>query len=296
VRRVKKIAKALLPDLILDAALLMRRYKEAHGRYPNLLRPKTFNERILYRNLFDKSPFLSQFADKLAVRSYVEERIGADPLPELYWTTSRPSDIPFERLPGEFVAKPTHGSGWVRLVKDASRLDREDLVSTCEDWLSQSYYEMTRERIYRDIVPRILIEEYISPGPGLVPDDYKLYVFGGEVAMIERITGRFQTPSNRFFDKSWRGIDISFPGFDLASEDSFERPKKLEEMVAMAEALGHGVDFVRVDLYHTDDKVYFGEITASPGAGLDRFEPLSVDRDLGELWGQVASQNKRRCA
>ena len=295
-RQVKKIAKSLLPDLVLDAVFLARRYKEIHGYYPNLLRPKTFNERILHRNLFDTSPFLTQFADKLAVRSYVKDKVGTAPLPQLYWVTSRPCDIPFEKLPAEFVAKPTHGSGWVRLVSDASKLDRKDLISTCETWLGQSYYEKTRERVYRKIVPQILIEEFISPGSGSVPDDYKLYVFGGEVVMIEIVTDRFQAPKSKLFDKSWHEIDISFLGFDPVPGTSFERPKRLEEMIAMAEALGSGVDFVRVDLYQTGDKVYFGEITTSPGAGLDRFDPLSFDRDLGKLWGQAASQGKQRRA
>lgn len=279
----------MLPDLMLDAAFLAQRYKQAHGRYPNLLRPKTFNERVVHRNLFDRSPLLVQFADKLAVRSYVESRVGAAPLPELYWVTTKPSDIPFETLPQRFVVKPTHGSGWVRLVSDNSQLDRNDLIATCENWLKQSYYRKTHERIYRDVVPRILIEEFISSGAGAVPEDYKLYVFGGQVAMIEMMIGRFKSLRSKIFDKSWSEIDVSFSGCETGPEDRFERPKMLEEMVAMAEKLGRGIDFVRVDLYQTGNKVYFGELTASPGAGLDKFIPLSFDRFLGKLWQSAAS-------
>lgn len=288
-RSARRIAKSMLPDLMLDAAFLARRYKQAHGRYPNLLRPGTFNERIVHRNLFDRSPLLAQFADKLAVRSYVKSRVGSAPLPELYWVTTHPSDIPFGTLPQRYVVKPTHGSGWVRLVSDGSRLDREDLVATCEDWLKQSYYKKTRERIYRDVVPRILVEEFISSNSGSVPEDYKLYVFGGQVVMIEMMIGRFQSLRSKLFDKLWREIDVSILGCEHAPDDRFERPKLLEDMVAMAETLGRGIDFVRVDLYQTENKVYFGELTASPGAGLEKFTPLSFDRFLGKLWQSAAS-------
>ena len=65
---------------------------------------------------------LTQLADKYEVRKYVEERIGPEILPKLYYVTINPSDIPFEELPDKFVIKPTHGSGWVRIVTDKSAI------------------------------------------------------------------------------------------------------------------------------------------------------------------------------
>ena len=38
-------------------------------------------------------------------------------------------------------------------------------------------------------------------------------------------------------------------------------------MIRCAEVLAAGLDFIRVDLYDTDDKVYFGEFTITPEAG-----------------------------
>jgi hypothetical protein len=78
---------------------LLRRYRKLHGVFPNLLRPGTLNEKILYRILFDRRPILRRLADKAAVRAYVEARLGTGVLPKLYWLGRRPGEIPFEALP-----------------------------------------------------------------------------------------------------------------------------------------------------------------------------------------------------
>lgn len=55
-------------------------------------------------------------------------------------------------------------------------------------------------------------------------------------------------------------------------------------MIDYAETLADGIDFVRVDLYELGDKVYFGELTNVPEAGLGRFLPASWDEALGSFW------------
>ena len=152
---LKEHVKKPLPSWL----LLLRRYRKLHGVFPNLLRPGTLNEKILYRMLFDRRPILRWLADKAAVRPYVEARLGPGALPKLYWLGRRPGEIPFDALPDRFVVKPTHGSGWVRIVRDKAALDRRALVAECERWLKQSYYEITREWVYKGIVPEILVEE-----------------------------------------------------------------------------------------------------------------------------------------
>jgi hypothetical protein len=56
-------------------------------------------------------------------------------------------------------------------------------------------------------------------------------------------------------------------------------------MLRYAEILGGGLEFVRVDLYDTPDRVYFGEITTTPVGGRLPFDSLEFDRYLGDLWG-----------
>jgi len=55
-------------------------------------------------------------------------------------------------------------------------------------------------------------------------------------------------------------------------------------MIEYAEALGRGLDYIRVDLYDTPNKVYFGELTPTPAGGTEPFEPRALDGFLGRLW------------
>ena len=59
-----------------------------------------------------------------------------------------------------------------------------------------------------------------------------------------------------------------------------KRPDKLEEMICMAEKLGEGIPFVRVDLYLADRKIYFGEMTFTPAAGvLSHFKDAFLEEE-----------------
>src|SRR5689334_12393749 len=75
---VKSGIRQLLPDW----AVQINTYYGNHGSLPNIIRPVTFNEKLLYRNLFDRRPLLTQMTDKAAARSYVEARLGPRILPK----------------------------------------------------------------------------------------------------------------------------------------------------------------------------------------------------------------------
>ena len=267
-----------LPDWLVVAA----RYRRCHRRLPNLLRPTTFNEKVLHRILFDRRTWMTMVADKHRVRDHVARRLGEHLLPKLLWATDDPETIPFASLPERFVVKPSHGSGWVRVVHDKAALDRAELIRTCSLWLGRNYYDLTREWIYKDVPPRILIEEFIDDGSGGAPHDYKLFVFGGRVAFILVTMGRFGARAHMMLDRDWNPVDVTLAY--SRERRAVPPPPHLREMIEAAEILGQDLEFVRVDFYDTAARLYFGEMTATPGCGLDRFEPESFDRTLGSFW------------
>ncbi|CAM3752254.1 hypothetical protein NOZE110980_13855 [Nocardioides zeicaulis] len=55
-------------------------------------------------------------------------------------------------------------------------------------------------------------------------------------------------------------------------------------MLALAERLGQGTDFVRVDLYAVDGRIVFGELSSFPAGGDSPFEPASFDEVFGSHW------------
>ncbi|HEY4274883.1 MAG TPA: ATP-grasp fold amidoligase family protein [Rhizomicrobium sp.] len=288
-RAAKDFLQSLLPELAQDVVLTTRAYRRSHGAFPNIFFPKTFNEKVLARSLFDRRPILRQFADKFAVRSYVSKRLGEAALPELYWVTRTPRDIPFKRLPKSFVVKPTHGANWVRLVRDKSQLDEAELIRQCEYWLSQNFYNYHRERIYKDIVPRVIVEELIEDGGKEAPTDYKFMVFHGRVEMIAVIVDRFVNTRGYFLDRDWNMLDAGLADMTATKTDvrapcDIPKPPHLAEMIRAAEILGKGIDFVRADFYDTPEKIYFGELTTTPGGGFEPYDPPSFDAEMGKLW------------
>ena len=43
-------------------------------------------------------------------------------------------------------------------------------------------------------------------------------------------------------------------------------------------------DFARIDFYEIAGEPKFGEVTFYPGSGLDPFDPLELDSEIGALW------------
>jgi TupA-like ATPgrasp len=279
---VKAMIKRLLPRELRDLVFAVNHYRHAHGVYPRLLRPRTLNEKILRRKVFDRRPLFTTLADKYAVRQFVADRVGSAVLPRLYCVTTDPETIAFDSLPRKFVVKPTHASGWVRVVHDEDTIDRQELIQTCKRWLGSSYYEFLHERGYKDVPRRIMIEEFIDDGSGESPTDYKFFTFRGKVHLIQIDTSRFSGHRRSLYDLEWRDTGTRVTYDRIAAP--LPRPANLDLMLQTAAALGRDLDFVRVDLYDVGRQIYFGEMTATPGCGASRFEPELMDYKLGTLW------------
>lgn len=260
-----------------------RRYRRRHGHFPNLLRPRTFHDKVALRIIFDRRPLLAIAADKLAARRYAEEHLGNSVLPKLYCVTTRPEEIPFDALPRRFVVKPSHASGHVELVTDKDSLDCAALISRCRRWLTMNYYWCNLEWGYKHATPRILVEEFIDDGSGNAPRDYKFFVFDGTIALIQVDESRFLGHRRSLYDRDWNRLEARY-AHEPISEEAGRRPTHFEALCAAAETLGRGVDFLRADFYDTEAQLYFGEITMAPGAAMERFSSDELDRQLGAAW------------
>ncbi len=83
-------------------------------------------------------------------------------------------------------------------------------------------------------------------GDGVVPDDYKFYVFNGEVKMVQIDTNRFDDSYQLYLDRSWEVLPFRKDCKPLKQPPP--KPANLEKLVELAEVIGSQFDFVRVDL------------------------------------------------
>lgn len=281
-RRKLKLNRGSLLSLLPLHLQYVLYYKSRHGDFCLLIRPKTFNQKLFYKMIYDRRPLLVTFADKLQAREYVRRKIGGDVLVNLLAVADSPEQIKFEQLPQRFVLKANHGSGYVRIVKDKNLEDESDLRSTCQQWLSKNYGELSGEWVYKSIPPKIMVESFLDFGNGEAASDYKFFVFNGKVFMIQVDLNRFADHRNAVFTPDWKRIDVRY--VCPTADRPIAKPACLERMLQIAECLGAETDFVRVDLYEVDGRVFFGELTNFPLAGLGRFEPKEFDALLGAQW------------
>jgi hypothetical protein len=289
VSRLKNAAKSALPDPLF-VSLLHNKYL---GRYPNLIRPAAFNEKILRRSL-QPDPRYVRLTDKLTVRDYVARKLGENHLIPLIAAPDAFTREVFDSLPNSFVMKANHGSSFVEVVRNKSETSFEKLQGLAERWLHTDFYAIVRERHYREITPRIFFEKVLVDSRGQIPADYKVHCFGGHrgrpTMYILVISDRFGSDTRgNVYDVDWNHLDIAI-GYYKRSEIPPPRPDNLEAVLDAAAVLSEDFDYVRVDLYAPDNDVYFGELTFTPGAGVLPFTPDSVDYE----WGKLLSARHQR--
>jgi hypothetical protein len=279
-----------LPPLarLRDERLLRRRMREALGYEPDLRNPRTHNERLGHKILFDRDPRLVVTSDKIAVRDFVAERIGAEHLIPLVGTYDHATAIDWDALPARFVLKANHGSGTNLVVRDKSSVDRAAALRDAERWLAENHYAWTQEWAYSRIRPRLLIEEMLQGPDGDVPEDYKIYVFGGHPRLFEVHQDRFR-PGYRYIHLDARtlrpvpfawGDEIAPP----AERATYRPPPETPRLLEIASRLGAGFDHVRVDLFLAAGRIWFGELTHYTSNACAPFDPPRYDRILGDLW------------
>jgi hypothetical protein len=268
--------------------MLLQRYVRHFRRVPRLWRPRRFTEHILVKLLFDRDPKLTRFADKLAVRSYVAERLGGEHhLTTLYAVADRAEDIGALALPDRFVMKPNHLSGRVKFVRGPAAVDRAELESLAASWLRENLAFQGGEWAYRNIRPRVLFEELLEL-EGRPPNDYRFYCFDGEVRLI-LIAHDFMgpDPTYTFYDPELQMVPVK----QVAAREQWvpgdgerDRPPSFDRMLEIARRLSSGTDFLRVDLYNLAGRIVFGELTNYPAGGLRKYDPADFDLTFGSYW------------
>lgn len=261
-----------------------------HGYELNLEEPKTYNEKVCAKKLFDRNPLIPLLADKFKARDYIRSRIdnAEEYLVPLLWVSDNPEEIPFNDLPEDYVIKPNNGAGWWMICQGRRTLidnyfkitygmTPEDKIKVCKRWLSEDYSLRWNEWAYSQIEPLIVVEEFLKTDTYELPRDYRLCMFDGKLRFLY-ITN-FDNSMFNYYDADFYPIEFKFKPVDI----DIKKPKEFKRMVDYAEKLSSGWDFLRVDFYHLQNKIYFGELTHYPGAGHTPF-PYEIDLKLGSYW------------
>lgn len=239
------------------------------GEFPNLINCRDFNDRIQWLKLFDQDEEIVRCSDKILVRDYVRERVGEHVLVALYQVHDHFDEIEFNTLPNSFVIKTNHDSGTVILVRDKALLDRCAARQRIESSLRRAYGWANGEWAYSYIQPKILIEEFIDPELYKPPADYKFHCVDGKVLWLQYIYDRGSNTKECIVDTEGNVTMMHFDHNMLHSEE-FEKPSLWNELLQCAELASKGRKYVRIDLFASGSKIYFGEMTFFPLMGCYR--------------------------
>ena len=247
----------------------------------NIDNPQTFNEKLQWLKLYDRNPEYTKMVDKYEAKKYVASIIGEEYIIPTIGTYDNFDEINFNELPNQFVMKCTHDSGGNIICKDKSKLNFSIAKEKIEKCLKRNFYNYSKEWPYKNVKPRIIIEEYMNNFNENELKDYKLFCFNGMVKIILVCSDRRTELKETWFDVNWNYINLEEGGHK--SDSDIEKPKNLELMVKLAEKLSIDVPFVRIDFYEIEEKVYFGEITFFPASGFEKFNPEKYDKILGDM-------------
>ena len=244
----------------------------------NLDYPQTFNEKLQWLKLYYHKTEFTFMVDKVESKKNAAKIIGEDHVIPTINVYNNVEEIDFDKLPEKFVLKCTHDSGDLAICKDKLLLNQQEVLKKLKKGLKHNYFYYGREWPYKNVVPRIIAEKYLTDD-GKEIKDYKIFNFGGEPKIIEVDYNRFIDHKRQLYTLDWKRIDATYV---YPNNDSIiEKPKQLDQMLDFARKLSKGHPFIRTDFYVVNETVYFGELTFYPECGFGLITPFEFDLEMG---------------
>lgn len=223
------------------------------------------------------SPLRTFVTDKEFVKLYVRSILGEEYNVPTELIVSNVSDVDATVFPINCVIKPTHMSAQVIIRRDGSPLDR-DLMRA---WFKSNYYRTTRERNYRYLAPKLIVEPILFGGREVI--DYKFFCVEGKAKafIVQQDTVSHDSIKRQLYTR--QGMPLPYEwGFPLPDQP-LGPPRNMADMIEVAEQLSRRIGFVRVDLYSDGSQCFVGEITNCQGGANRPFSSLSSEVEFSRL-------------
>ncbi|WP_390621652.1 ATP-grasp fold amidoligase family protein [Campylobacter volucris] len=305
-----------------DEEFHIDRFQKRFGYVPDFKNPQTFNEKLVYRILYDRNPIYTFLTDKLKARifishvlsnsvkdyeilsnnsilfkkiEYIKDELFATNsckfLPKLYGIYDSIYDIDFKALPNSFVLKTNHDCGGYIIVKDKKDFLRNtnffsESINKLNEHFKFNYYYKHKEWHYKNIEPKIFAEELLFGENEKPADTYKFHIFDHKQLnnnYIQFTMDRFDNYKRLMFDINWNLAPFNFV-YENSCDQLPPKPNNFKEMLEISLKLSKVFDYVRVDLYSVKNCIYIGELTFTHGAASERVIPSHWDKNLGKLW------------
>ena len=275
-----------------DEEYIKKEFYYKIGERLDLNNPETFNEKIQWLKLYDRNPEYIKMVDKFQAKIYVANILGDQYVIPTLGVWERAEDIEWDTLPDKFVLKATHDSGGLVICRNKDNLDKKMAIDKLNKSLKTDYYLSHREWPYKNVPRKIIAEKFMIDDQVKELRDYKFFCFNGKVKLFkidfDRQTNHRANYYNRIGEILPFGEAICPPDYNK----KLSMPEHLEKMIELAEELARDIPFVRVDFYEVNSRIYFGELTFFPAAGMGNFTSAEWDYKLGQ-WIKLPKIKKK---
>ena len=281
--RFNYLSSAGFYNHVSDEMFLKKKFELKMGYPLDLENPKTFNEKLQWLKIYDRRPEYTMMVDKYESKNYVASLIGEEYIIPTIGVWDRFEDIEFDELPNQFVLKCTHDSGGVFIVRDKNSMDKEAIRKRIKHLMNQNYYYHGREWPYKNVKPRLIIEEYLESLESNALKEYKIFCFNGEPKLFLVCKGAAHGAgrTNDFYDLDFQHIPLCATYPNASQLES--KPDVYEKLIEIAKKVSKGIPQLRVDTYVVDGKIYVGETTFYHDSGFCRLKPEKYDYEFGKL-------------
>jgi len=249
-------------------------YYMQFGQHINWQHPEDLNQWINWLAFNTDTTEWSRLADKYTVREYVKECGLKNILVPLYAVWETPEDINFDSLPDGFVLKANNGCGDVRIIKDKTKVNIEEIRKYFTKLFSHPFGKDGAEPHYLRIPPKIIAEELLDTTKQSLSStsliDYKVWCINGVPVLNFVCLNRTKEHMTiDCYDTNWQRKDwmLNYGKHYIPNSRPLPKPNHLADILKYATILSKPFPQARIDLYEVDEKVYFGEITFTSACG-----------------------------
>ena len=272
-------------DFAAGAPNLRNAFEKIVGSVPDFEHPRSHNEKINWRKLYDRNPIYPVISDKLRVRDFVSGVLGQqaanDLFPKLLGVSANPSARWLRGFGDGIAIKANNGCGTNLFVMPGDHPDWDEYARTARRWMRQKHSVLLQEWAYWQIPPCVIVEDLLMTPDRRRADDIKFSMFDGVCRYLQVDHDRFGNHTEGFFRADGAPVDVlTYP---LPRAD-FIAHKDFDLMLSVAEKLSVGFDYIRVDFLVAGDRFALNEMTVYRGSGLNRFIPEAVDFEFGSYW------------
>lgn len=227
-----------------------------------------FKKIAYYKDYLDER--FAKYVDKIEAKKYVKKICGDEiNIPKIVRILDSYADFVEADINCEHMVKACHGSGWNINMDKTTTVD--SVIKRLKIW--NTVFNYANEKQYKYIKPRFFIEEKIDGNIG-----------NADVYMIRCINGNpISIRYKATLSKKTNTYNIEWEPLLPLEIDNVEKPVHLDKMLTLASKLSNIFEFVRIDFYYIDNKIYFSEFTFTPSAGHQLFS-MELEMKLGSLW------------